>query len=80
VAHPEYVARNRSAQRQRNGERRAVLAGVDASPIANGDAWTSELPSPSGSYRLERWPGAGDCKRGRVNAQNLFVISALGCA
>jgi len=84
-AHPEYVERNRAAQRQRNAARRAALAGADAlrmakdaSPIANGDAWTSELPLPSGTYRLERWPGAGDCKRGRVNAHNLFVISALG--
>jgi len=78
AAHPEYVERNRAAQRQRNAGRRVAVAGADASTIAKGDAWTGEVPLPSGTYRLERWPGTGDCKRGRVNAHNLFVISALG--
>jgi hypothetical protein len=80
AAHPEYVERNRAAQRQRNAGRRVAVAGADASTIAKGDAWTGEVPLPSGTYRLERWPGTGDCKRGRVNAHNLFVISALGAA
>ncbi len=77
-AHPEYVERNRAAQRQRNAGRRAVMA--DASAIAKGDAWTGESSLPSGTYRLERWQGVVDCKRGRVSAQNLFVISAMRAA
>jgi hypothetical protein len=72
------VERNRAAQRQRNAARRAGLAAADASTIAKGDAWTGEAPLPSGTYRLERRSGAGDRERGRVNAQNLLVISALG--
>lgn len=76
ASHPEYVERNRAAQRKRNARRRAAAA-VDASRIANGDAWTHGDPLPSGTYRLERWSGGEDCKGGRVNGQNLFVIRAV---
>ena len=76
AGHPEYVERNRMAQRERNARRRTAAA-VDASLIAKEDAWRHEAPLPSGTYRLERWTGGGDCKGGRVNGQNLFVISAV---
>jgi hypothetical protein len=75
--HPEYVERNRAAQRERNAHRRAGEP-LATSVIAKGDAWTIEPLLPSGTYRLERWTGLGDCKCGRVREQNLFVISAVG--
>jgi hypothetical protein len=80
--HPEYVERNREAQRQRNAQRRAAVSAgeAEASGIAKGDGWTGETPLSPGTYRLERWQGASDCKRGCVNARNLFVISALEAA
>ena len=68
--HPEYVERNRVAQRARNAHRRAPM-------IAKGDVWTGDRPLPSGTYWLEPWTGALDCKGGRVTGKNLFVISAL---
>ena len=76
AGHPEYVERNRAAQRERNARRRVALA-AEASRIAKGDAWPGEGLLPSGTYRLERWTGGRDCKGGRVNEQNLFVISAV---
>jgi hypothetical protein len=83
-AHSEYVQRNRATQRERNARRRAgeerdaVALATDASWIAKGDAWTGETSLPSGTYRLKRWQDTEDCKRGRVETRNLFVISALG--
>ena len=76
AGHPEYVERNRAAQRERNARRRVALA-AEGSQIAKGDAWPGEALLPSGTYRLERWTGGRDCKGGRVNGQNLFVISAV---
>ena len=69
--HPESVARNRRAQGTRNARRRGAL-GV----IAKEDAWTSESPLPAGTYRVEPWCGT-DCKCGRVNRENLFVLSIV---
>jgi hypothetical protein len=69
--HPESVVRNREAQGRRNARRRGAL-GV----IAKEDAWTSESCLPAGTYRVEPWPGT-DCKCGRVNRENLFVLSAV---
>jgi len=68
--HPAYVARNRRAQGARNARRRA--AGV----IVKEDASTPESILVAGTYRVEPWSGA-DCKCGRVNAGNLFVLSAV---
>ena len=70
-AHPEYVERNRTAQRARNARR----AG-DASTIAREDAWTGETLLPSGTYQVRPWPAGEDCKSGRVNAERLFLINA----
>lgn len=70
--HPESVARNREAQGARNARRREAL-GV----IAKEDAWTSESGLPAGTYRVEPWRGT-DCKCGRVNRENLFVLSGVG--
>ena len=72
--HPGYVARNRGAQGVRNARRRAA---ADAG-IAKEAAWTPESRLPAGTYRVEPWSGAKDCKCGRVNGQNLFVLSAVG--
>jgi hypothetical protein len=69
--HPESVVRNREAQGARNARRRGAL-GV----IAKEDAWTSESCLPAGTYRVEPWRGT-DCKCGRVNCENLFVLSAV---
>ena len=65
--HPEYVQRNRRAQAKRNARQRAGM-------IAKEDAWTCESPVAAGTYRVEPWFG-GDCKCGRVNVRNLFVLS-----
>ena len=69
--HPEYVAENRRAQEARNARRRAA-AGV----IANEDTWTRESVLVAGTYRVEPWR-ASDCKCGRVNDKNLFVIRVI---
>jgi len=49
--HPEYAERNRRQQRDRDRRRREV----DAAPsvLANGDASSSILPLPSGTYELK---------------------------
>jgi len=70
--HPEYVARNRRAQGERNARRRAL-------GIAKEDVWTPERPLVAGTYRVEPWRAA-DCKCGRVNAQNLFLLSVVEAA
>lgn len=72
--HPGYVVRNRAAQGMRNAGRRAAAD----TGIAKEDAWTPESPLPAGTYRVEPWSGARDCKCGRVTGQNLFVLSAVG--
>lgn len=70
--HPDAVARNRLAQGVRNARRRGMAVRV----IAKEDAWTSESHLPGGTYRIEPWCGA-DCKCGRVNRENLFVLSVV---
>jgi hypothetical protein len=74
-AHPEYVQRNRLAQRGRNARRGG--AAVDASTIAKEDAWVGETPLLSGTYQVRPWPGGDDCKCGRVSTERLFVINAI---
>lgn len=71
--HPEYVVRNRLAQGVRNAQRRTAGA------IAKEDLWTRESVLPAGTYRVEPWLAA-DCKCGRVNAQNLFLLSMVEAA
>lgn len=73
-AHPEYVERNRLAQRARNARRGGA---VDASTLAKEDVWTGETALPSGTYQVRPWPGGEDCKCGRVSAERLFVINAV---
>lgn len=68
--HPEYVERNRRGQAVRNARRRAGV-------IAKEDAWMRERVLVAGTYRVEPWRG-GDCKCGRINGQNLFVLKCLG--
>ena len=70
--HPDDGARNRRAQGARNARRRAVA--VEA--IAKEDAWTRESPLAAGTYRVEPWYGT-DCKCGRVNRENLFLLSVV---
>ena len=50
--HPEYAARNRERQRERNRRRRSAGTGPSAPVIANMDAYRSQKPIRSGTYRL----------------------------
>jgi hypothetical protein len=78
-AHPAYVERNRLLQRKRNARRRRgrSVGGCGASRgIAKMDAWRPESGFPPGTYRVVPWSG-GDCKDGRVNPNNLFLISPI---
>ena len=70
--HPEYVARNRLAQRARNARRHAGA-------IAKEDAWVRESLLAAGTYRVEPWRGE-DCECGRVSGGNLFSIRLLDTA
>jgi hypothetical protein len=51
-SHPEYAARNRERQRTRNRRRRSPAPGPSPQPIANRDAYRSQKPFRSGTYRL----------------------------
>lgn len=61
-SHPDYTARNRQQQRQRN--RRRAQAGAGSAPplIAKMDAYTSQKPVASGTYRLTPIDGSGVAK------------------
>jgi hypothetical protein len=74
-AHPDYVERNRAAQRARNARRGG--GANDASTIANEDASTAETLFRSGTYQVRPWPAGEDCKCGCVSAGRLFVINAV---
>jgi hypothetical protein len=50
--HPEYAARNRERQRERNRRRRSAGTGPSPPVIANMDAYRSQKPIRSGTYRL----------------------------
>ena len=50
--HPEYAAHNRERQRTRNRRRRSAGTGPSPPPIANMDAYRSQKPFRSGTYRL----------------------------
>jgi hypothetical protein len=50
--HPECATRNRERQRQRNRHRRSAGTGPSPPLIANMDAYHSEKPIRSGTYRL----------------------------
>ena len=49
---PEYAERNREQQRERNGRRRVAGTGPSPPAIANMDAYRSQKPLRSGTYRL----------------------------
>jgi hypothetical protein len=51
-SHPAYAARNRERQRMRNRRRRSADTGPSPPPIANMDAYCSQTPVRSGTYRL----------------------------
>ena len=46
--------------------------------IAKRDVWTRESGLNPGTYRVTPWAGGMDCKEGRVNPKNLFLISQVG--
>lgn len=50
--HPEYTERNRERQRERNRRRRSAGTGPSPPVIANMDAYRSQKPIRSGTYRL----------------------------
>ena len=50
--HPEYAERNREQQRERNRRRRSAGTGPSPPPIAKMDAYRSQTPLCSGTYRL----------------------------
>jgi hypothetical protein len=72
---PEYAERNREQQRERN--RRRCSAGTGPSPpgIANMDAYGSEKPFRSGTYRLVPVPAPGVAKMDAYLVE-MQVISA----
>lgn len=78
--HPVYREENRRKQAQRNGRRRQRKQGCGASGgtegIAKMDVWTPESRLNAGTYQLVPWSGS-DCKDGRVNPDNLFIISRV---
>jgi hypothetical protein len=49
---PEYAERNREQQRERNRRRRSAGTGPSPPPIANMDAYRTQKPIRSGTYRL----------------------------
>ncbi len=60
--HPEYAARNRERQRTRNRRRRSAGTGPSPPPIAKMDAYGSQKPFCSGTYRLVPVTGPGVAK------------------
>jgi hypothetical protein len=50
--HPEYTARNRAQQGERNRRQRSGATGPSPAPIAKMDAYATERPVRSGTYRL----------------------------
>ena len=90
--HPDYRARNRRQQAERNARRRTPAPPPPPPPppsqspdaaaaddtIAKMDAWTHESGLNPGTYRVTPWTGGMDCKEGRVNPPNLFLISQIG--
>jgi hypothetical protein len=50
--HPEYATRNRERQRQRNRHRPSAGTGPSPPPIAKMDAYRSQQPIRSGTYRI----------------------------
>ena len=91
--HPEYRERNRHEQTKRNARQRAPISAeppvvpsrpprpgssVTDDTIAKMDVWTRESGLNPGTYRVTPWAGGMDCKDGRVNPKNLFLISQIG--
>lgn len=60
--HPEYTARNREQQRQRNRKRGQVDTSPSPPVIAKMDAYESQRPLASGTYRLIPVTGSGIAK------------------
>jgi len=80
-AHPAYQERNRRKQAERNARRRTQppeppLCREEA-VIAKSDVWTRETGLDSGTYRVTPAVEGMDCKDGRVNPNNLFLISRV---
>jgi hypothetical protein len=59
---PEYAQRNREQQRERNRRRRSADTGPSPAPIANMDAYRSQKPIRSGTYRLVPVAASGVAK------------------
>lgn len=84
--HPDYCARNRQQQQQRNQRRRIEAGKADVTGaqiaasrrIAKRDASISDSVVPSGTYYLIPDTGGGDCKDGRVTASLRCFIKRLG--
>ena len=51
---------------------------VTDAAIAKNDVWTRESGLNPGTYRVTPWTAGMDCKEGRVNSGNLFLISQIG--
>ncbi|MGD1984262.1 MAG: hypothetical protein PVF93_10190 [Chromatiaceae bacterium] len=79
--HPDYTARNREQQQQRNRRRAAAPSGDQAATgltlptVAKMDAYPSQNPVVSGTYRLVPVAGSGIAKMD-VYTVEMRVISA----
>jgi hypothetical protein len=62
-SHREYATRNRERQRQRNRRRRSAGTGPSPPRIAKMDAYHSQTPVRSGTYRLVPVTAEGVAKR-----------------
>jgi len=60
--HPAYAERNRQQQRQRNHRRSQAITDPSAPEIAKMDAYASQGPVASGTYRLVPVSGGGIAK------------------
>ena len=62
-SHPEYTARNREQQRERNRRRGAAGTSPLPTPIAKMDVYNDKIPLVSGTYRMIPEAGSGIAKR-----------------
>ncbi len=72
--HPDYVERNRQRQRTRAPVQQMSLV---TEPVAKMDVWDSEIPFLSGTYEIHAPVRRQDCKDGRVNEQNQWIIKRI---
>lgn len=72
--HPDYTARNREQQQQRNRRRDRAATGPSPPAIAKMNAYTSQKPIASGTYRLVPVSRSGVAKMDAYTVE-MHVIS-----